>query len=98
MNGLANNSFSCSPGLIRFGNKDVGCWLYNKSRGNHGTLDLKKAIQQSCNPYFNKMAMSAGIQGMVDGFSLMGLGQRTGVELPNEDPGILPGSKEWRAK
>ncbi|HVJ47068.1 MAG TPA: penicillin-binding protein 2 [Luteolibacter sp.] len=98
LKGLANKSFSCSPGFIRFGNKDVGCWLYNKSKGNHGTLDLKKAIQQSCNPYFNKMAMAAGIQGMVDGFSLMGLGQRTGIELPNEDPGILPGSKEWRAK
>jgi penicillin-binding protein 2 len=98
MKGIANKSFSCSPGFIRFGAKDVGCWLYNKSRGNHGTLSLQKAIQQSCNPYFNKMAMSNGVQGMVDGFSLLGFGQRTGIELPNEDPGILPGSKEWKAK
>jgi penicillin-binding protein 2 len=34
---------------------------------------------------------------MVDGFSLVGLGRKTGIELPNEDPGILPGSRAWRA-
>ncbi len=98
MKGAATRSFDCAPGYVRFGKKDVGCWLYNKSRGNHGRLDLKKAIQQSCNPYFNRMAGTIGIQAMVDGFSLMGFGQRTGIELLSEDPGILPGSKEWRGR
>jgi penicillin-binding protein 2 len=98
MKGVANNSFSCSPGFIKFGNHSVGCWLYNKSKGNHGTLGLAKAIQQSCNPYFNKMAGAVTPRGMTEGFTLLGFGQKTGIELPNEEPGIIPGNKEWKAR
>lgn len=96
--GLANRSFSCSPGYIRFPGKDIGCWLYNTKKGNHGTLGLQKAIQQSCNPFFNKMAGAVGKDGMVDAFTMLNFGQRTGIELPNEDPGILQGSRDWKAR
>ena len=34
---------------------------------------------------------------MVDGCQMVGIGKRTGIELPEEDPGILPGSRAWRA-
>lgn len=98
MKGLATKSFSCSPGYIKFGNHSIGCWLYNKSHGNHGTLGLSKAIQQSCNPYFNKMAGAVTPPGMVAGFTMMGFGQKTGIDLPNEEPGVLPGNKDWKAR
>ncbi len=93
---LADNAFTCD-GYVPYGNHKIGCWLWNKNGGRHGTLRLPGAIQKSCNPYFNKMANAIGWKGMVDGFSLVGFGQKTGVELPNEDPGILPGSRAWRA-
>ena len=67
------------------------------SKGSHGALTLSKAIQQSCNPYFNKLANTIGWQAMVDGCQMVGIGKRTGIELPKEDPGILPGSRAWRA-
>jgi penicillin-binding protein 2 len=71
--------------------------LWNKSRGRHGSLTLPKAIQQSCNPYFNKLANTIRWDGMVEGCQMVGLGKRTGIELPGEKPGILPGSRAWRA-
>ena len=94
--GIAGRTFSCD-GFVPFGNHKIGCWIYNKNGGRHGSLRLPEAIQQSCNPYFNKMANNMGWKAMVDGCSLVGFGKKTGVELPNEDPGILPGSRSWRA-
>lgn len=94
--GMATRSFSCD-GFVMYGNHPVGCWLWNQSKGRHGSLTLPRAIQQSCNPYFNKLSNAIGWKAMVDGFSLVGLGKKTGIELPNEDPGILPGSRPWRA-
>ena len=94
--GIAGRTFSCD-GFVPFGNHKIGCWIYNKNGGRHGSLRLPEAIQQSCNPYFNKMANAMGWKAMVDGCSLVGFGKKTGIELPNEDTGILPGSRSWRA-
>jgi penicillin-binding protein 2 len=96
MNGMATRSFTCT-GFVPYGDHKIGCWIWNKSRGSHGSLTLPRAIQQSCNPYFNKLANAIGWKAMVDGFSLVGIGKKTGIELPNEDPGTLPGSRAWRA-
>jgi penicillin-binding protein 2 len=96
LQGMAGRSFSCE-GFVTYGKHPVGCWLWNKSRGSHGSLTLPKAIQQSCNPYFNKLANTIGWRAMVEGCQMVGIGSRTGIELPNEKPGILPGSRAWRA-
>lgn len=96
LQGMTSRCFSCD-GYVAYGNHKVGCWLWNKSKGSHGALTLPKAIQQSCNPYFNKLANTIGWRAMVDGCQMVGFGKRTGIELPKEDPGILPGSQAWRA-
>jgi penicillin-binding protein 2 len=96
LQGMTGRAFSCD-GFVSYGNHPVGCWLWNKSRGRHGTLTLPKAIQQSCNPYFNKLANTIGWRAMVDGCQMVGIGSRTGIELPSENPGILPGGRAWRA-
>jgi penicillin-binding protein 2 len=93
--GMATRSFSCD-GYVTYGNAKVGCWIWNMKKGSHGTQNLSKAIQQSCNPYFNKLANTIGWQNMVEGCQMVGIGKRTGIELPKEDPGILPGSRAWR--
>jgi len=94
--GMANRTFSCD-GYVAYGDHKVGCWLWNKSKGSHGLLTLSKALQQSCNPYFNKLSNTIGWRAMVDGCQMVGIGKRTGIELPKEDAGILPGSNAWRA-
>ena len=96
LQGMATRSFSCD-GYVMYGKHPVGCWLWNMYKRSHSSLTLPKAIQQSCNPYFNKLSNTIGAKAMVEGFSLLGLGSKTDIELPNEDPGILPGSRAWRA-
>lgn len=94
--GMASHQFSCD-GYVTYGNKKVGCWIWNLHGGAHGSQNLSQAIQHSCNPYFNKLANTIGPKAMVEGCELVKIGKRTGIELPKEDAGILPGSKEWRS-
>lgn len=92
--GMSSRSFTCTGG-VPYGNHSIGCWIRQKG-GRHGTLNLERAIQQSCNPYFNLLSNAIGWRAMVDGCALVGFGSRTGVEIPKEEPGILPGSRAWR--
>lgn len=94
--GNASRQFSCD-GFVTYGNKNVGCWIWNQHKGTHGSQNLSQAIQHSCNPYFNKLANTIGWKAMVEGCQMVGIGKRTGVELPKEDAGILPGSRAWRS-
>lgn len=96
MNGMANRPISCE-GLVTYGNTPVRCWIFRQAGGRHGTLTLPRAIQQSCNPYFNKLANTIGWRATVETCQMLGFGRRTGIELPNESPGILPGSRAWRS-
>ncbi len=93
--GLGDKIYSCD-GFIQYGNHKVGCWIWNQSKGRHGSEDVRKAIQQSCNPYFNRLANAAGPQMMTETFDLLNLGRPTGIELPNEKSGIVIGSKAWK--
>jgi len=79
-------------GHSAYGTLKIGCW----KDGGHGTLGLSESIQRSCNPYFMSLANDLGTDIMVDTFGLLGLGRKTGINLPNEDPGIVPGNKVWR--
>lgn len=96
LQGMANRSFSCD-GFVMYGNHPVGCWIWNMHKGSHGPQSLPEAIQHSCNPYFNKLANTIGWRALIDGCQMVGIGNRTGIELPAENPGILPGSRAWRA-
>jgi penicillin-binding protein 2 len=94
LQGQAQRSFSCD-GYVAYGKHQIGCWIWNQNKGTHGSIGLTTAIQKSCNPYFNKLANSIGWRDMVQGCGKVGLGKPTGVELPGEKPGILPGSDAW---
>lgn len=94
INGQVNFSDNCR-GYIAFGPRTrIHC--HNK-RG-HGTLRMEEALQRSCNPYFMDLANKMGRQKIVEGFSILNLGRRTGVGLPDESPGVLPGSEAWKQK
>ncbi len=94
--GMAARRFSCD-GYVSYGKAKTGCWIWNQSKGSHGSQTLPEAIQHSCNPYFNKLANTLGWKNMVEGCQMVGIGKRTGIELPSESPGMLPGSRSWRA-
>ena len=96
LQGMAPRKFSCD-GYVSYGTAKIGCWLWNTKKGSHGGQNLSEAIQHSCNPYFNKLANTIGWKAMVEGCQMVSIGKRTGIELPKEDPGSLPGSRAWRS-
>jgi len=64
-------------------------------RGGHGTVDLAIAIAQSCDVYFYDLALSMGIDRLHGFLSLFGFGERTGIDIIGELPGLLP-SRQWK--
>ena len=59
-----------------------------KCLSTHGYLNVTTALQKSCNIYFFEMGKKLGIDKMNKYCNLLGLGQKTGVELP-EAEGML---------
>jgi len=66
-------------------------------QGGHGSVDMFKAIQVSCDVYFYGLATELGIDNMFNYLSLYGFGKKTGIDLEGESSGLLP-SKEWKMK
>lgn len=85
-----NTTVQCS-GSMKLGNRAFRCW---KNSG-HGTTDISKAITQSCDDYFYKGSLQVGIERMSTNLMRMGLGKKTGVDLPNEFIGTVP-SRAWK--
>lgn len=94
--GIENRRFNCGGG-VQFGDKFMACWIgTQKKGGSHGMLDLENALRVSCNGFFYQFGNAAGIDQIVAVGHMLGLGQKTGIPLTGEAPGILPGP-EWMA-
>jgi penicillin-binding protein 2 len=81
------------PGSFRFGGRTYRCW----KREGHGSVDLVKAIQQSCDVYFYTFGVQLGIDKLANIARSFGLGQPTGVGLAGEVGGLIP-SSEWKER
>jgi penicillin-binding protein 2 len=90
--GLDGKSFSCYGG-VQYGDKYMRCWIAEKKR-THGKLSLEDAIKVSCNAYFYQFGNAAGIEQIVAIGNMLGLGQKSGIPVTGESPGVLPGP-EW---
>jgi len=76
-----------------FFGRSFACSLPN-GRG-HGTMDLRHAIEKSCNVYFYTIGNMTGIDKIHKWATLLGLGEKSGIDLPNELVGLVP-SPEWK--
>lgn len=65
--------------------------------GGHGSVNMFKAIQMSCDTYFYGLATELGIDNISSFLSRFGFGQKTGIDLEGETSGLLP-SQEWKMK
>ena len=65
--------------------------------GGHGLVDMHLSIVQSCDVYYYSLANDLGIDAMHDFFTQFGLGQKTGIDLDGEAPGLYP-STAWKRK
>lgn len=73
------------------------CWVYNKYKRGHGSLDVTGALQKSCNYFFFDVGDKLGITMLNEYSKKFGLGQLTGIEI-GESSGILAGPEERSLK
>jgi penicillin-binding protein 2 len=83
---------NCTGGAEFYGRR-FGCWV----KGGHGEVTLEKAIFQSCDVFFYTLAEKLGIDRIAKYATDLGLGQKTGIDLPNEVSGVMP-SEEWKIR
>ncbi|HYE87729.1 MAG TPA: penicillin-binding protein 2 [Vicinamibacterales bacterium] len=65
--------------------------------GKHGHMDLRRAIEKSCNTYFYTVGNMIGVDKIYKWAERLGLALKSGVDLPNEVESIVP-SSEWKLK
>ena len=68
------------------------CW----KKGGHGVVDLRHAIEQSCDVYFYTVGNMLGVDRINKWATLLGLGVKSNIDLPNEVTGLVP-STQWKA-
>ena len=73
------------PGYIRVSGWNVRCW----NRGGHGAQTFAQTMQNSCNPFYAKLAIDLGPQRFYDGLTSFNLGYKTGIDFPGEIGGTL---------
>ncbi len=81
---------TCHGGATFFG-RFFKCHL----KGGHGTVDLRHAIEKSCNTYFYTIGNMVGVDRINKWATALGLAGRTGVDLPNESESLVP-STAWK--
>lgn len=86
------DSHSC-PGYFALGRHVFRCWYHP----GHGTLNMRQAIERSCNVYFFQEGLQIGIDRIAEEARLFGLGAKTGIELDHEIAGLVP-DPAWKRR
>lgn len=94
---ISANTTINDPGEIRLGE-----WVFPDWK-NHGLVDVKKAIAESCNVFFYAVGggwekiKGLGVNKINDYLQKFGFGAQTGLDLPAEAEGLIP-TPEWKKK
>lgn len=75
------------PGYLIWDNHRFNDW----KPGGHGRVDMVKALKVSCDTYFYQLGLRTGVDDIARIAGEFGLGTKTGIELPGEDSGVIPG-------
>ncbi|OFW03144.1 MAG: penicillin-binding protein 2 [Acidobacteria bacterium RIFCSPLOWO2_02_FULL_68_18] len=66
-------------------------------KGGHGVIDMRHAIEKSCNVYFYTLGNMLGVDRLHKWAETLGLVGKTGIDLPNEQESLVP-STEWKMR
>jgi penicillin-binding protein 2 len=83
-----STTVTCAGGATFFGH-------YSKCDAVHGTVDLHRAIVQSCDVFFYTVGNRIGIDRIAEYAEMAGIGKKTGIDLPNEKEGLMP-TPTWK--
>jgi penicillin-binding protein 2 len=81
------------PGAARIYDTVFHC----NRRGGHGYVNVRQALQHSCNVFFYRVGVRLEIDRIADWAMRFGLGRPTGVDLPHERGGLIP-TREWKQR
>ena len=84
--------FFCG-GAVEIYGRPFRCWY----EGGHGWINFYEAIRQSCNIYFYNIGRRMNIDTIAQYAEQLGLGQRTGIDIPGEKEGLVP-STAWKQR
>ena len=79
------------PGGANFYGRYFKCHL----AGGHGYVDMRHALEKSCNVYFYTLGNMLGVDRIHEYAEKLGLAGKSGIDLPNEIESIVP-STEWK--
>lgn len=85
-------TINCSGGIF-LGSHEFRCW--NKS--GHGSVDLHRALKESCDVWFYRVGMLVGIDRIAAMCRRLGLGNPVGFPFGGERGGLIP-DREWKKK
>ncbi len=89
--GIAQNMhITCTGGWGPYG-------YYHHCDEHHGAVDIYNAIPYSCDTFYYMLGDKLGIDKIAKYANEFGYGQKTGIDLPGEQSGLMP-SAEWKAK
>jgi len=81
------------PAAIRIGNHTFNNW----SKTAEGSIDVRRALARSCNPWFYQVGIDVGPTAFLSLARRLGFGERSGLPLMGETPGLVP-NDEWMLK
>ena len=94
--GIAQDMHVTCNGGAEFYGRYFKCWVVAEHRV-HGVVDISKAIYQSCDVFFYTLAEKLGIDRIAKYATALGLGQKTGIDIPQEVSGVMP-SEQWKIR
>jgi penicillin-binding protein 2 len=93
---LSEGTITIENSKIKDGGLQIGNYFMS-SLTHLGYPDIHLAIVKSADGYFYRLGLKMGIEKIEKWTEIFHLGQRTGIDLPNERAGIPP-SRKWKAK
>lgn len=94
--GIAQDMHVICNGGGEFYGRYFKCWISARHQ-THGVVDIYKGVYQSCDVFFYTLAEKLGIERIAKYATMLGLGQKTGIDLPQEASGVMP-SEEWKLR
>ncbi len=82
-------------GVLRVGDYEYRNWYYTQYGRTEGEISLVRALARSNDIYFYKAAEWTGPNKLAEFSHLLGLGEKTGIELNAEATGLIP-TPSWK--
>jgi len=85
---ITESEYIYDTGVYPYGHNPA-CWYYNQYRRGHGNVNVKTALQKSCNYFFYEMGRLLEVDTIAKYARHFGLGQKTGIEITGESAGTV---------